>query len=178
MDQPPQDSEQLRAWLVGHLVSDMQSLGVFDGNDYAKVPGIVDRLTDDQVALLAQYYFLIRSKTEQDAYLYALQQQGYSDEQVAEAKAPIADLLTALNDETVACYDQFVTMPQPVQYLAQICYASVPGWCCRARCFVPRVVLRRRLLCRAVLRCRILGCLGGSRLQCLLRPRQPVLHAL
>ena len=28
-------------------------------------------------------------------------------------------------------------MPQPVQYLAQICYASVPGWCCHARCFVP-----------------------------------------
>ena len=87
IDQPPQEPEQQRAWLVGHLVTDMEALGTFDGNTLAKVPGIVNALTDDQVALLAQYYFLTRSKTEQDACLYAMQQQGYTDEQVNEAKA-------------------------------------------------------------------------------------------
>ena len=137
IDQPPQEPDQQRAWLVGHLVTDMEALGTFDGNTLAKVPGIVDALTDDQVALLAQYYYLTRSKSEQDARLYAMQQQGYTDEQVNEAKVQIADLLTELNDQTVACYSEFVPMPQPVQYLAQICYASVPGWCCHARCFVP-----------------------------------------
>ena len=115
----------------------MEALGTFDGNALAKVPGIVNALTDDQVALLAQYYYLTRSKTEQDAYLYSLQQQGYGDEQVNAAKAEIADLLTAMNDQTVACYDEFVQMPQPVQYLSYVIYASVPGWCCHARCFVP-----------------------------------------
>ena len=137
IDQPPQDSEQLRPWLVGHLVTDMEALGTFDGNALAKVPTIVNALSDDQVALLAQYYYLTRSKTEQDASLYAMQQQGNTDEQVNAAKAQVADLLTMMNDQTVACYDEFATMPQPVQYLAQICYASVPGWCCHARCFVP-----------------------------------------
>ena len=137
IDQPPQDSEQLRPWLVGHLVTDMEALGTFDGNALAKVPTIVNALSDDQVALLAQYYYLTRSKTEQDASLYAMQQQGNTDEQVNAAKAQVADLLTMMNDQTVACYDEFATMPQPVQYLAQVCYASVPGWCCHARCFVP-----------------------------------------
>ena len=101
------------------------------------MPGIVDALTDDQVALLAQYYFLTRSKTEQDASLYAMQQQGYADEQVNAAKAEIADLLTAMNDQIVACYQQFMPMPQPVQFVSYIVYASVPGWCYHARCFVP-----------------------------------------
>ena len=64
----------------------------FDGTAIAKVPRIVSALTDDQVALLAQYYFLTRSKTEQDAYLYSLQQRGETDGQVDEAKAPVADL--------------------------------------------------------------------------------------
>ena len=137
IDQPPQDPEQQCAWLIGHVITDMEALGTFDGNALAKVPGIVNALTDDQVALMAQYYYLTRSKTEQDASLYSLQQQGYSDDQVNAAKAEIADLLTALNDQTVACYNQFVPMPQPVQYLSYVIYASVPGWCCHARCFVP-----------------------------------------
>ena len=51
IDQPPQGADQQRAWLVGHLVSDMEALGTFDGNTLAKVPGIVNGLTDDQVAL-------------------------------------------------------------------------------------------------------------------------------
>ena len=137
MDQPPQEPQQQRAWLAGHLVTDMEALGTFDGNTLAKVPGIVNALTDDQVALLTQYYYLTRSKTEQDAYLYSMQQQGYTDDQVNAAKAQIADLLTAMNNQIEACYDQFVPMPQPILYIAQICYASVPGWCCHARCFVP-----------------------------------------
>jgi hypothetical protein len=136
-ERPPREPERIRTWLVGHLVADMEALGTFGGTEFAKVPRIVNALTDDQAALLARYYVLTRRKTEQDAYLYALQRQGYADEQINEAKAAVAELLTALNDRAVACYDEFVTMPEPVLYLAQVCYASVPGWCCRAGCFVP-----------------------------------------
>jgi hypothetical protein len=137
VDRPPPEPQQLRAWLVGHLVTDMEALGTFDAGALAKVPAMVNALTDDQVALLAQYYYLARSKTEQDAYLYAVQQQGGAAEQVNAAKAEIADLLTVMNDQIEACYAEFATMPQAVQYLAQICYASVPGWCCNAGCYVP-----------------------------------------
>ena len=90
--EPPQDSQQQRAWLVGHLVTDMQALGTFDGNAIARVPAIVNALTDNQVALLTQYYYLTRSKAGQDASLYAMQQQGNTEEQVNEAKGRIADL--------------------------------------------------------------------------------------
>ena len=137
MDQPPQDPQQQRAWLVGHLVGDMQALRTFDGAAIANVPAIVNSLNDDQVALLAQYYFLTRSKTEQDAYVYSLQQQGDTAEQVNAAQAATADLLADINNQIAECNAQFAPMPQPVVYLAQICYASVPGWCCGAQCFVP-----------------------------------------
>ena len=89
------------------------------------------------MAILSQYYYLTRSKTEQDASLYAMQQQGCTDEQLIAAKAQIADLLTAMNEQIAACYAQLAAMPQPVVYAAQVCYATVPGWCCRAGCFVP-----------------------------------------
>ena len=137
IDQPPRKPKQRRAWLIRHIITDMEALGTFDGNSLAKVPGIINALTVDQAALLAQYYFLTRSKTEQDARLYAMQQQGYSDEEVDAAKEHIADLLTVMNDQIVACYNQFASMPPPVQYVAQICYASVPGWCNRAQRYVP-----------------------------------------
>ena len=32
VDQPPQEPEQQRAWLVGHVVTDMEALGTFGGN--------------------------------------------------------------------------------------------------------------------------------------------------
>ena len=44
IDQPPQDPEQQRAWLIGHVVTDMEALGTFDGNALAKVPSIVNAL--------------------------------------------------------------------------------------------------------------------------------------
>ena len=83
-----------------------------------------------------------------------------------------------MNDQTVACYDQFAPMPQPVQYLAQICYASVPGWCCHARCFVPDWYYDNGCYRRSVLQRRLRGRLGGAGLQRLLRPRQPFLRGL
>ena len=107
-----------------------------------------------------------------------MQQQGYADEQVNEAKAQIADLLTAMNDQIVACYDQFVPMPQPVQYLAQICYASVPGWCCDARCCVPEWYYDNGCFVGPCFNAACCGRLGGAGLQRLLRPRQPFLRAL
>jgi hypothetical protein len=137
IDPPPQQPNQLRAWLVGHLVTDMEALGTFDGNTLAKVPGVINGLSDDQIALLAQYYYLTRSKTEQDARIYAMQQQAVTAVQLNAVRAEIADLLAAMNDQILACYRELALMPQPVQYVAQICYASVPGWCCYASCFVP-----------------------------------------
>jgi len=137
LDQPPAEPEQQRAWLVGHLVTDMKGLGIYSADDFAKVSDTVNDMTDDQVALLAQYYYLTRAKTQQDASLYAMQQQGYSDADVDEQKTQIADILTQLQDETDACYAGLQTLGTPVQYLGQVVYSSVPGWCVYSRCCIP-----------------------------------------
>jgi hypothetical protein len=136
-DQPPADSSQQRPWLRTHLLKDAQCVGTFDDDTTAKASTILQNLPDDQIALLCQYYLLTRSKTEQDAYIYSLQQQGYTDAQVNEAKAPIADLLTEMQNQGDACYNQIQTLGEPAQYLAQIEYASVPGWCVSTQCYVP-----------------------------------------
>ena len=49
VDRPPQGSGPQRAWLAGHLITDMLALGAFDADTLVKVPAIVDNLTDDQV---------------------------------------------------------------------------------------------------------------------------------
>jgi hypothetical protein len=136
IDQPPQNSQQQRAWLVGHLVNDMEAVGTFDGYT-AEVPNIVNTLTDDQVALLAQYFYLTRSKAEQDAYLYSLQQQDYTDEQINQAMMATVGQVMGMSYQIATYNRQFAQMPQPVQFLAQLCYASVPGWCCQIRCDIP-----------------------------------------
>jgi hypothetical protein len=137
IDQPPQDPEQQRPWLVGHLVTDMKTLGTFSSADFGKVADIVNNMTDDQVELLAQYYYLTRAKTLQDSSLYAMQQQGCSDEEVNTAKAEIADLLTYQQQQIDACYSQLQPMGVPIQYAAQVVYSSVPGWCAYSQCCVP-----------------------------------------
>ena len=136
-DQPPADSSQQREWLQAHIVKDAQSAGTFDSDATSKVSTSLQSLPEDQVALLCQYYLLTRSKTEQDAYLYSLQQQGNTEEQVNEVKAANADLLTEMQNQGDACYAQIQTLGEPAQYLAQIEYASVPGWCVSQQCYVP-----------------------------------------
>jgi len=137
IDQPPQEPEQQRAWLVGHLVTDTKNLGIYGTADFAKVSDMVNNMTDDQVALLAQYYHLTRAKTQQDASLYAMQQRGYSDADVDGYKAQIADILTQLQNEIDACHAELQTLGSPAQYLGQVVYSSVPGWCVSSRCCVP-----------------------------------------
>ena len=124
---PPLDSESQRAWLTGHLIADMKTLDTFSPADFGKVADVVTGMTDDQAALACQFYYLTRAKTEQDAYLFALQKEGKTDEEVNEAKASVTDLLTVTHDQSVACYDRLVTLGQPVEYLAQLCYVTVPG---------------------------------------------------
>ena len=162
IDQPPQEPEQQRAWLVGHLVTDMEALGTFDGNTLAKVPAIVNTLTDDHVALLAQYYFLTRSKTEQDASLYALQQQGDAEAQVSTAKAEIADLLTVRERPDRGVLQRVrphartrpVSRPDLLRHRARLVLPR-PVLC-------PGLVLRQRLLRRAVLQRHLCGLLGSA----------------
>ncbi len=137
MDQPPPVPAQERPWLIAHMTADMEALGTFDAAAVAKLPGTINAMSDDQVALMSQYYYLTRSKAEQDAYLYALQQQGSTAAQLAAANAQIADLMATMNQEIAACYAQLAALPQPVVYCTQVCYASVPGWCCHVGCFVP-----------------------------------------
>ena len=136
-DPPPADPGRQREWLQTHLLRDMHSLGTFDGNTTTKAWSSIKSLTDDQAGLLCQNYSLSRSKAEQDAYIYSLQQQGYSDEQLQAAKAGVADLLTEMEDQGNACCSQIQTVGGPAQYLAQIEYASVPGWCASEQCYVP-----------------------------------------
>ncbi len=136
-DQPPADPPQQRGWLQTHLLSDVQNVGTFDSSAPTYVSSTIANLTDDQIALLCQYYLLTRSKAEQDASLYSLQQQGGTDEQVNAAKAQVGDLLTEMQNQGDACYGQIQTLGEPVQYLAQIEYASLPGWCASTHCYVP-----------------------------------------
>ncbi len=115
----------------------MKDLGIYSPADFGKVSDMVNNMTDDQIALLAQYYHLTRAKTQQDASLYAMQQRGYSDTEVDGQKAQIADILTRLQNEIDVCYAQLQTLGTPAQYLGQVVYSSVPGWCAYSQCCVP-----------------------------------------
>jgi hypothetical protein len=136
VDQPPQTAPQQRAWLLSQLVTDMQSAGAFSSNDIAKMVTLINSLSDDQVALLAQYYYLTREKTEQDAQLYALQQTSAA-EALAESKAQVADLLAQLQSQITQSYSSLAAAGPACQTLCQIVYASVPGWCAYNRWAVP-----------------------------------------
>ena len=126
------------------------------------------------MALLAQYYYLTRSKTEQDASLYAMQQQGYGDEQVNKAKAQIADLLTAMNTRpwrattsSSRCPSRCSTCPTSS---TPACRggAATPGASCRNGTTRTTATSGHASMppTRAI---------GQLRLPNLLRPRQPVL---
>ena len=137
LDQAPAAPGQQREWLRVHLLKDAELCGIFDGDTMTKILATLRSLSDDQLALLCQYYLLVRSKTEQDAYLYSLQQQGCTTDQINAAKSAIADLLGEMQSQADTCYGRIRTLGAPVQYLAQIEYASIPGWCVSSRCCVP-----------------------------------------
>ena len=135
-DQPPETAPQQRAWLLSRLVTDMQSVGSFTSEDIARTVTLVNTLTDDQVSLLARFYYLTRSKTEEDARLYAVQLSD-TEEALAQAKAQVADLLTQEQNRIEQTYSELATINPGCQTLCQIAYASVPGWCAY-------IVIRRR----------------------------------
>jgi len=137
LDQAPAAPGQQREWLRVRLLKDAELCGIFDGDTMTKILATLRSLSDDQLALLCQYYLLVRSKTEQDAYLYSLQQQGCTTDQINAAKSAIADLLGEMQSQADTCYGRIRTLGAPVQYLAQIEYASIPGWCVSTQCCVP-----------------------------------------
>ena len=136
IDQPPETAPQQRAWLLSHLVTDMQSVGSFTSDDIARSVTLVNALTDDQVSLLARFYCLTREKTEQDARLYAVQLSD-TEEALAQAKAQVADLLTRQHNRIEQTYSELATVNPGCQTLCQVAYASVPGWCAYNRYAVP-----------------------------------------
>jgi hypothetical protein len=136
MDQPPETAPQQRAWLLSHLVTDMQSVGSFRHGDFAEVVRLANSLTDDQVSLLARYYYLTRAKTEQDAQLYTVQVND-TEEALAQAKAQVADLLTQQHNQIEQTYSELTTINPGCQTLCQVAYASVPGWCAYNQYAIP-----------------------------------------
>ena len=136
IDQPPETAPQQRAWLLSCLVTDMQSVGSFTSDDIARTVTLVNALTDDQVSLLARFYYLTRAKTEQDARLYAVQLSD-TEAALAQAKAQVADLLTRQQDQIEQTYSELATVNPGCQTLCQVAYASVPGWCAYNRYAVP-----------------------------------------
>ena len=136
IEQPPDTAPQQRAWLLSHLVTDMQSVGSFTGDDIARMVTLVNSLTDDQASLLTRFYFLTREKTEQDASLYAVQQTE-GDEALAQAKAQVADLLAQLQNQIQQTYSELANSDPGCQTLSQIAYASVPGWCAYNQYAIP-----------------------------------------
>jgi hypothetical protein len=135
-DQPPETAPQQRAWLLSHLVTDMQSVGSFTSSDVARTVTLVNTLTDDQVSLLARFYCLTRAKTEQDARLYAVQLSD-TEAALAQAKAQVADLLTHEHNQIEQTYSELATVNPGCETLCQIAYASVPGWCAYNRYAIP-----------------------------------------
>ena len=135
-DQPPETAPQQRAWLLSHLVTDMQGVGSFTSDDVARTVTLVNALTDDQVSLLARFYCLTREKTEQDARLYAVQLSD-TEEALAQAKAQVADLLTRQHNRIEQTYSELATVNPGCQTLCQVAYASVPGWCAYNRYAIP-----------------------------------------
>jgi hypothetical protein len=136
IDQPPDTAPRQRAWLLSHLVTDMQSVGSFHDGDFVEVVRLVNALTDDQVSLLVRFYCLTRAKTEQDARLYAVQLSD-TEEALAQAKAQVADLLTQQQNQIEQTYSELATIDPGCQTLCQVTYASVPGWCAYNRYAVP-----------------------------------------
>jgi hypothetical protein len=136
VDQPPETAPQQRAWLLSHLVTDMQSVGSFTSDDIAGMVTLVNALTDDQASLLARFYYLTREKTEQDASLYAVQQTEGNDA-LAQAKAQVADLLAQLQNQIQQTYSEVATINPECETLCQLAYASVPGWCAYNQYAVP-----------------------------------------
>jgi hypothetical protein len=136
IDQPPETASQQRAWLLSHLVTDMQSVGTFQSGDIGQMVTLVNSLTDDQISLLTRFYYLTREKTEQDAQLYAVQQTD-TDEALAQAKAQVADLLTQLQNQIEQTYSELAASDPGCQTLCQIAYASVPGWCAYNQYAIP-----------------------------------------
>ena len=136
VDQPPETAPQQRAWLLSHLVTDMQSVGSFTSEDIARMATLVNSLSDDQASLLARFYYLTREKTEEDARLYT-DQQTDTDEALAQAKAQVADLLTQLQNQIEQTYSQLATTSPGCETLCQVAYASVPGWCAYNQYAIP-----------------------------------------
>ena len=97
---------------------------------------LVNSLTDDQVGLLARFYYLTREKTEQDAQLYAVQQTE-SEDALAQAKAQVADLLAQLQSQIQQTYSELATINPGCETLCQVAYASVPGWCAYNQYAIP-----------------------------------------
>ncbi len=121
VEQPPETAPQQRAWLLSHLVTDMQSVRTLQSNDIAQMVTLVNSLTDDQVNLLTRFYFLTREKTEQDAQLYAVQQTDTGDA-LAQAKAQVADLLTQLQNQIQQTYSELATINHGCETLCQVQY--------------------------------------------------------
>lgn len=133
---PPAAAAQQRAWLVGHLVTDMQNVGSFNGNDVARMTSLVNSLADSQVGLLAQFYYLTREKAEQDVALYDLGQTE-SGGALAQAQAQVAGLLAQLQSQIQQTYAELAALNSGCQTLGQFTYASVPGWCANNQYAIP-----------------------------------------
>jgi hypothetical protein len=136
IEQPPGTAPQQRAWLVSHLVTDMQSVGSFTSADTAQMVTLVNSLTDDQVGLLARFYYLTREKTEQDAQLYATEQTESGDA-LAQAQTQVADVLAQLQGQVQQTYADLATLNPACETLCQVAYASVPGWCAYNQYAIP-----------------------------------------
>ena len=136
VDPPPATAAQQRAWLVGHLVTDMQNVGSFSSADVARMTALVNGLTDDQAALLSQFYFLTRAKAEQDVALYDAGQTQTGDA-LAQARAQVAGLLAQLQSQIQQTYAELAAANSGCQTLGQLTYASVPGWCADNQYAIP-----------------------------------------
>ena len=63
-EQPPTDPQAQRAWLLGHLVADMQAQGKYDAQKVQAAEAALNKMTPTQVAASVQYYQQRKSQVE------------------------------------------------------------------------------------------------------------------
>ena len=148
MDKPPEAPENQRSWLRGGLLNDMTETekrmpGTFATREYARAKALANpsaspslKISDEDVDLLADYYYRTRARAEEDLQQFQRQlpragqfpgqlpnpqQAGPTDEELKAAKAD-REGISALGGKLADKGDA-------VKSLSELIYASLPGFC-------------------------------------------------
>ena len=148
VDKPPEDPKNQRSWLGNRLLSDMSQTDenmpeTFATRDYGRVKAITNRsaspkfkISDDDVALLADYYYHTRARAADDLRQFQqqlvrlVQSQGQLPQpQLADTTDEETKTARADRKEISALGGKLADRADAVKSLSELIYASLPGFC-------------------------------------------------